>query len=99
MGFSNRQKMLMNSMVGIANVMGKWPKDKTPNGAYYISAAMNGAKDKGAMCANCVFWQGDNSCSIVEGNIEPGGACKLGIIGEERLVAMPIVTLRGMTRF
>jgi hypothetical protein len=36
-------------------------------------------------CQNCVFWNENGACDVVEGQIDPNAVCKLWIIPEERL--------------
>jgi len=43
--------------------------------------------DQGMACMNCVFWNSEGNCDIVEGQIEEKGLCKLWIIPEEKLKA------------
>ena len=98
MSLSSRQNLLARSYLAIAAKLGAWSKDKSNEGAYYIEASLNGAKDKGVVCANCVFWKTPNRCAIVKGGIERDGICKLNVIPAERLKADPLVTLRGHGR-
>lgn len=98
MPLTARQNLVARSYLAIAAKLGPWLKDKTTEGAYYIEASLNGAKDKGAVCANCVFWKTPNRCAIVKGSIEREGICKLNVITSERLKGEPLVTLRGHGR-
>jgi hypothetical protein len=98
MSLSARQNLLARSYLAIAAKLGAWSKDKTNEGAYYIEASLNGAKDKGAVCANCVFWKAPSKCAIVKGTIERDGICKLNVIPDDRLKSEPLVTLRGHGR-
>ena len=98
MALSARQNLLARSYLAIAAKLGAWSKDTSQNGAHYIEASLNGAKGKGIACQNCVFWKAPNSCAIVKGSIEREGACRLGIIPEERVKEAPLVTLRGRGR-
>jgi hypothetical protein len=82
-GLSPRQQAMSDSYNDIVNVFGLFDKSDGPDGAHYIAAKDNGFKDKGIRCDGCVFWQGPNGCSIVSGNIEPAGACKLWVISEK----------------
>lgn len=61
---------------------GPWPQDGA-DGAHYFKRSMFG--NDGVKCANCVFWNPEGTCDVVEGQIEAEGVCKLWIIPEERL--------------
>lgn len=61
---------------------GPWPQDGA-DGAQYLKRSMFG--DQGVKCANCVFWNPEGTCDVVEGVIAAEGFCKLWIIPEERL--------------
>lgn len=98
MSLSARQNLLARSYLAIVAKLGPWPKDATNEGAYYIESSLNGAKDKGVACKNCVFWKSPNKCAIVRGSIEANAICRLSIIDPERVKAQPLVTLRGQGR-
>ncbi len=61
---------------------GPWPQDGA-DGSHYFKRSMFG--DQGVKCANCVFWNPEGTCDVVEGQIDAEGVCKLWIIPEERL--------------
>lgn len=61
---------------------GPWPQDGA-EGAHYFKRSMFG--NQGVKCANCVFWNPEGTCDVVEGEIAAEGVCKLWIIPEERL--------------
>lgn len=61
---------------------GPWPQDGA-DGAHYFKRSMFG--NHGVKCANCVFWNPEGTCDVVEGEIAAEGVCKLWIIPEERL--------------
>jgi HK97 family phage prohead protease len=63
---------------------GQWPQGG-PSGAHYMKRSM--FADQGMACMNCVFWNSEGNCDIVEGQIEEKGLCKLWIIPEEKLKA------------
>jgi hypothetical protein len=98
MPLTARQNLVARSYIAISAKLGPWLKDKTTEGAYYIESSLNGAKDKGAVCANCVFWKAPNKCVIVKGAIERDGICKMNVIPNDRLKDEPLVTLRGHGR-
>jgi hypothetical protein len=98
MALTARQNLLARTYLAIAAKLGAWSKDKGTEGAHYIEASLNGAKDKGAVCQNCVFWKAPNKCAIVRGSIEPLGICKLNVIDPDRMRGPVQVTLRGHGR-
>jgi hypothetical protein len=79
---SPRQSAMYHAYEMIADLSGAWDLGVGPDGAHYIPAADNSFAAAGIACANCVFWMGDGMCEIVEGDVEPGGACKLWVIPE-----------------
>ena len=98
MALSARQNLLARSYLAIAAKLGAWSKDSSQDGAHYIDASLNGAKDKGIACHNCVFWKASGGCVIVKGQIGREAICKLNIIDPERIKQPPVVTLRGRGR-
>ena len=73
---------LYESLEKIAEENGQWPQGG-PAGAHYMKRSM--FADQGMACMNCVFWNSEGNCDIVEGQIEEKGLCKLWIIPEEKL--------------
>ena len=61
---------------------GLWPQEG-PRGCQYQQRSMYGSQ--GVKCENCVFYNSDNSCDIVEGEIRADGICRFWQIPEERL--------------
>ena len=80
-----RQQMHYEVLESIAEKYGKWDQTAGANGAHYAPAAENPFKDKGMICANCIFYEGGQGCEIVSGTIEPEAICKLWIIDESLL--------------
>lgn len=98
MALSARQNLMARAYLAISAKLGGWGKDSSQDGAHYIDASLNGAKSKGVICGNCVFWKTPNRCTIVRGDIEREGVCKLSIIPPENIKESPLVTLRGHRR-
>ena len=76
-----RQRAMYDKYEWIADLFGKWSHDTGPDGAHYIAEADNAFGGDGLNCAACVFYRG-GACEIVEGEVEPGGVCKLWVIPE-----------------
>jgi hypothetical protein len=73
-----RQIAQYNALEDIAEIHGKWMQDTGSEGAHYVAESPFGAE--GLLCQNCYFYEGPQGCEIVEGQIAPGGICKLWII-------------------
>jgi len=61
-----------------AELFGKLDRGVGPDGAHYSEASPFAAE--GLRCSSCVFFEGGNSCEMVEGPINPEGICKRWII-------------------
>ncbi|CAB4199337.1 hypothetical protein UFOVP1336_29 [uncultured Caudovirales phage] len=55
---------------------GKWSQDGV-DGARYVNESP--FMREGIMCGNCMFYEADGKCELVEGIIRPEGGCKLNI--------------------
>lgn len=53
--------------------------------AHYIQAGENSFADQGLKCVNCIFFDGKDSCRVVDGEIHPGAICKLWAIPLNKL--------------
>jgi HK97 family phage prohead protease len=73
---------LYEAVEQIAVENGPWPQGG-PDGAHYMTE--NPFAERGMKCQNCVFWNENGACDVVEGQIDPNAVCKLWIIPEERL--------------
>jgi hypothetical protein len=73
---------LYEALEKTAEENGQWPQGG-PGGAHYMKRSM--FADQGMACMNCVFWNSEGNCDIVEGQIEEKGLCKLWVIPEEKL--------------
>lgn len=80
---NDRQKMMYEHYEHTVAQYGKFDKSAKANGAHYAPASANPFKNKGLVCANCVYFLGGGGCEIVSGSIEPQAICKLWIIPEE----------------
>lgn len=82
---SPRQIAQYEALEGIAEIHGKWMQDTSSEGAHYVAESPFGAE--GLLCQNCYFYEGPIGCEIVEGEIAPGGVCKMWIIPQDLIVA------------
>lgn len=73
---------LYESLEKVVEDNGQWPQGG-PDGAHYMKRSM--FADQGMVCSNCVFWNSEGNCDIVEGAIEEKGICRHWIIPEEKL--------------
>ncbi|MEE9215675.1 MAG: hypothetical protein V3U54_13045 [Thermodesulfobacteriota bacterium] len=71
--------MLMNAQIQIVEQFGQWSKQK----AQYLE--LNPFEAEGVKCGNCIFFNQDNTCKIVMGEILPVAFCKFWIIPEQLL--------------
>jgi hypothetical protein len=80
------QQALVDDLIEIADEYGKFTWGIDGDGAHYAPAADNPFKAQGIVCRNCVFYSEEsNSCTIVEGSIEPEAICKFWVIENEEL--------------
>lgn len=83
-GLSQRQLSLYDTYESIVETYGLFNQGIGSDGAHYMGADENPFSQQGMACGNCIFYL-ENKCSIVEGDIEAGGLCKLWIIPESAL--------------
>jgi hypothetical protein len=79
-----RQQLFYETFEEIADLLGKWDQGIGADGAHYV--AESPFAEDGMVCANCWFYEGALACEIVDGEIAPGGVCKLWLIPVELLV-------------
>jgi hypothetical protein len=79
---SEEEKAFTDALNEIANKFGKLKED---GGIWigYVPAVANEDAYMGVMCKNCVFFQGNNICGIVEQKVEDAGICRLAAIPDE----------------
>jgi hypothetical protein len=75
---------LFEAIKQIATREGPWSQDAA-DGAHYLPDSP--FAEQGIRCENCVFWNAENNCDVVDGAIAPGGICKLWVIPEDRMTA------------
>jgi hypothetical protein len=71
---------LANSLITIAQKYGKFNEDETGIWAGYVGARENEVAQIGVKCANCVLYEGNGSCKIIQQNVEPNGKCRFAVI-------------------
>ena len=81
-GLNERQSDLAESYSEIVMEYGQFDQGYGANGAHYGDGSNNPFKSEGLKCASCIFYE-DGACSLVSGQIDPEGICKLWIIAEE----------------
>jgi len=71
---------LRDALLKIVKRHGKFNEDSDGVWAGYKPAAENPVAGIGVKCANCVFFQGGNSCKIIDMDIESEGKCRFAVI-------------------
>lgn len=79
-----RQIAMYGLYEGIINDFGLFDQGCYADGAHYSEESP--FADKGMVCGNCVFYDGEGQCEIVSGKIAANGICKLWIIPDEAIV-------------
>ena len=71
---------LANSLITIAQKYGKFNEDETGIWAGYVGARENEVAQIGVKCSNCVLYEGNGSCKIIQQSVEPNGKCRFAVI-------------------
>ena len=71
---------LRDALLKIVKRHGRFNEDSDGVWAGYKPAAENPVAAIGVKCANCVFYQGGNSCKIIAMDVEPEGKCRFAVI-------------------
>lgn len=71
---------LRDALLKIVKRHGRFNEDSDGVWAGYKPAAENPVARIGVKCANCVFYQGGNSCKIIDMSVEPEGKCRFAVI-------------------
>lgn len=79
---SDEEKAFADALGGVVNKFGKLKED---GGIWigYVPAVANEDAYMGVMCKNCVFFEGNNNCSLVAQKVEDAGICRLAAIPDE----------------
>ncbi len=76
------ERDLAEALVKITKRYGKFNEDSTGVWAGYKPAAENPVAKIGVKCANCVMFEGEGKCKIIDKQVEPEGKCRFAIIPE-----------------
>ena len=71
---------LRDALLKITKRHGKFNQDSEGVWAGYTPAAENSIAGIGVKCANCVFYQGGDSCKIIDMEVESEGKCRFAVI-------------------
>ena len=71
---------LRDSLLRIVSTHGRFNEDANGVWAAYTPADENEVASIGVKCSNCVFYNRDGSCDIIDMDIEPGGKCRFAVI-------------------
>jgi len=77
---AEEEAALADALVTIARKFGKFNEDETGIWAGYESAEENDVKDIGVKCSNCVLYEGNGDCEIIDQEVEDDGMCRFAII-------------------
>ena len=90
-GFTPRQRMISAALIEVVHEEGKFDWGLGANGAHYVEQD-NPFLAQNIRCEECVFYDDNFGCAIVEGVINPNAICKFWIIPEDEITTgiMPI---------
>jgi len=71
---------LRAALLSIVSTHGRFNEDKDGVWAGYTPADENRVASIGVKCSNCVFFNRNGSCDIIDMDIEPGGKCRFAVI-------------------
>lgn len=74
------EAMLAMALAAIAERYGKFNEDGTGVWAGYESPEENDEKEIGVKCSNCILYEGNNACKIIEQSVDPEGKCRFAVI-------------------
>jgi hypothetical protein len=86
---SEDEKALANSLISLSQKIG--PLDKS-NGIWvgYENGESNPVKNIGVKCGNCALHKSENSCLIIDQQIEMDGACRFAVIPDGYVNAVEV---------
>lgn len=76
------ERELADALVKITKRYGKFNEDSTGVWAGYSPAAENPVAKIGVKCANCIMFEGEGKCKIIDKQVEPDGKCRFAVIPE-----------------
>lgn len=90
-GFTPRQRMISAALIEVVHEEGKFDWGLGANGAHYVEQD-NPFLAQNIRCEECVFYDDNYGCAIVEGVINPNAVCKFWIIPESEITMgiMPV---------
>lgn len=83
-GFTPRQRMISAALIEVVHEEGKFDWGLGANGAHYVEQD-NPFLAQNIRCEECVFYDDNYGCAIVEGVINPNAICKFWIIPESEI--------------
>jgi hypothetical protein len=83
-GFTPRQRMISAALIEVVHQEGKFDWGLGANGAHYVELD-NPFLTQNIRCEECVFYDNNYGCAIVEGVINPNAVCKFWIIPESEI--------------
>ena len=75
-----QEAVLADMLIAITRIYGKFNEDGTGVWAGYESAEDNDVADIGVKCGNCVLYEGNGVCKIIEQKVEQEGKCRFAVI-------------------
>jgi len=84
--FNPRQRMIASALVEVTHESGKFNWGIGADGAHYVPASGNPFLANNIKCGECIFYQPEGACAIVEGVIEPEAVCKFWTIPENEII-------------
>ena len=86
---SEDEKALANSLISLSQKVG--PLNKS-NGIWvgYENGESNPVKNIGVKCGNCALHKSENSCLIIDQQIEMDGACRFAVIPDGYVNAVEV---------
>ena len=75
-----QEAVLADMLIAITRIYGKFNEDGTGVWAGYESAEDNDVADIGVKCGNCVLYEGNGVCKIIEQKVEHEGKCRFAVI-------------------
>ncbi len=75
-----QEAILADMLIAITRIYGKFNEDGTGVWSGYDSPKDNDVADIGVKCANCVLYEGNGVCKIIEQKVEAEGKCRFAVI-------------------
>ena len=75
-----QEAVLADMLIAITRIYGKFNEDETGVWAGYDSPEENDVADIGVKCGNCVLYEGNGVCKIIEQKVEHEGKCRFAVI-------------------